>query len=162
MMTLPVSIRWATKINAPLLTELHNECYTQADMTPDLMLNNILGRHSVVKLAEWLPSAQVDVDDYYQHVAGYIHYHIYRDVTWLKHLAVRPSCQRRGVGRALLMHMRRPVMAKNKRPLLASVCDKDQAANDFLRALGFKAVGFDRSVHGRSDGFYVFELQTIS
>ena len=57
---------------------------------------------------------------------------------WINHLAVRPSLQRKGIGRALIRELEKRLTRKGAKKVNAQIYQWNQNSVDFFKAIGYE------------------------
>lgn len=95
-----------------------------------------------------------------ERVCGYIIYELQKGRIVIINMAIHASCQRRGIGRAIIGKLASKLRLGHRTRLVAKVRESNLDAQLFFRALGFRATGLERDLYEDSpEDAYVFEYQ---
>lgn len=134
MVDTPVVMRWAIKRDLPDILRIENECYEQPWSEEDFI--RCLRQRNCICLA-------AEVADC---VVGFVVYELQRSSLNVLNFAVRPDCQRRGIGSAIAKKLVSKLTERRNRITL-HVRESNLAAQLFFRSQGFVAIGIERDYY---------------
>lgn len=151
MVDTQVFIRWMIRRDMPETMRIENECFPQP-WTEEDWLNCLRQRNNIAMVAEVAEC-----------VVGAMAYELTRTHLKVLNFAVRPDCQRRGIGTAMLGKLKGKLSPERRNRITLTVRESNLAAQKFFRSQGFKATGVERNAYsdfyGDEDG-YQFEFRT--
>ena len=135
MVDTQVFIRWMIRRDMPEVLRIENEsfaeCWTEEDFINALCCRNNIGM--VIEVAEC--------------VVGFFIYEIARTQLTVLNFAIRPDCQRRGLGTAGINKLKSKLSKERRNKIVLQVRETNLAAQIFFRSQGFKATGLERSAY---------------
>jgi len=99
-----------------------------------LFLDELVNPNSHITLAKG------DIDGH-ESILGFACFWIVADETHILNIAVHPGCRRRGIAKSLLTHVLEFAKNKGINYFALEVRNRNQAAIEFYKGFGFKAVG---------------------
>ncbi len=153
-MSEPLDVRLAGPEDAPAILAIYNREVTGSTVTFDMVPRTLAEQHEWLAARSGAHAAVVAVED--GRVVGFGSLSPYRDrpaysTTVEDSVYVDPTCQGRGVGRALLGELVRLATAHGFHAMMARVVDGHEASIALHRACGFELIGVEREV-GRKFG----------
>ncbi len=150
----PISIRPATKADAPAITALLNHFIAQTTTT------FIIAPHTVEERELWFeqrdaahPAIAVDLE---QRLVAWGALSLHNPREGYRHSAdvsvyVHPDFQRRGIGRAIVIELIRLARAAGHHTLIADCCTESVGSIALHESLGFERAGRHREVGRKFD-----------
>lgn len=103
-----------------------------------------------VAIEESITRNEVVVAEDYGKVIGFIHFHKRKDgITTIHEVGVDKEYLNRGIGRKLILQLKKPIQLK---------VTKDNPANDFYKKIGFE---FKKSIKGKKRDLNLYLLESI-
>jgi ribosomal-protein-alanine N-acetyltransferase len=125
------------------VVEIENQCFAEP-WVPQAFSHCICSREHAAF------TALVD-----EEVVGYVAMHWSPGSHQLCSIAVDPAYRRRGIGRCLILQQL--ALLGGAKQMLAGVSDKNLAAHQFFRSLGFCAISIGSQFFSNGDDAYIFQ-----
>ena len=138
-----INIRWMIRRDEPQVIAIERQC--PFGWTRDGLWTRLRDNRTIAVVAE--EAARRD------QIVGYAVYSLRPRAVILLRLAVDPAARRRGVGRAILTHLRHKLSHQRRDRILAPVHESNLAAHLFFRACGYQAITVLRGYFGDQDGY---------
>ncbi len=152
MVTQDLHIRWMIRRDMPEVLTIEADSFafpwSEKDFFAELKQRNSVG---------WV-TVHDDDDDH--PVLGYMVYRLHKYYIEVVSFAVHPAWRRRGIGTAMADKLAGKLSKGRRRRLLAQVRDDNLPAQQFWRAMGYRATKILRGVCPEDDADgYLFEYQ---
>lgn len=94
----------------------------------------------------------------YQHI-GYLLARNYSDEAEILRIAIKPSYQRRGLGKLLWIYFLKEAQLKGIKKVYLEVSDKNLQAQNFYKKIGFKEIGVRKNYYGVGENAIMLEFK---
>ena len=135
MVDAKVFIRWMIRRDMPEVLRIESEsyvdCWAEEDFINALRCRNNIGMG-------------IEVEDV---VVGFFIYEIARTQLTVLNFAVRPDCQRRGIGTAGVNKLKSKLSKERRSKIVLQVRESNLSAQMFFRSQGFKATSLERNAY---------------
>lgn len=139
-------IRWIIRRDLEDVLKIENECFEHPWSESDF--HNTLRQRNFIGMA--IEACEV--------VVGYMVYEISGDGIAVVNFAVRPDCQRRKIGSAMVGKLKSKLSPERRRRLVLDIRETNLAAQQFFRSHGFKAVRVLRKYEITGEDAYRFQF----
>lgn len=135
MVDAQVHIRWAIRRDMPEIMQIENDCFpipwSDADFHRALCQREVIGL-----IAE--------IEDC---IVGFVIYEFRADRLIVLNFAVRPDCQRRGIGTALINKLKSKLRPNRRKRITLHTRETNIVAQRFFSSQGFRALGVKRGLY---------------
>ena len=142
-----VYTRWLIRRDMPEVLAIDSECFADAWAEEDLV--RVMGQKNVIGF----------VAERAETIVGFVIYEFHPDRLRIVRLAVAREYQHTGVGRGLIEMLIRKLSKQRRAKINLDVPESNLAAQLFLRAMGFKAIGTIRGRVWEGEDDYVFQYR---
>jgi len=135
MVDAQLNIRWAIRKDMEAVMQIENDCFpipwSDADFHRALCRREIIGL--VAEIEEC--------------VVGFVIYEFRADRLIVLNFAVRPDCQRRGIGTALVNKLKSKLRPERRKRITLHARESNIIAQKFFSSQGFRALGVKRDLY---------------
>lgn len=145
--TLPASVEWMTPRDMPQVLEIERTSFERS--WEERHFDYALRHRNCAGMAA----------KHKDRVVGFMVYELYRDRIDLLRIAVHPKWRRYGVGRRLVGELVQKLVKRKKTRICIPVRERNLAAQNALRAMGFRGTGVLRGHYACDTGEDAFAME---